>query len=171
MTTSGMPNLTSSDGLVAKAGLGDEYETNGCRFKYVRCNASTAIAAYACSHIAATGLITESTTTLVGTAARPTTLCIPQFALAASEYGWAPIGPFGAETPYNDPATGVPVTFKVLAANAATSVRLYTTGTAGVLDDAVTTGNIAGLALTETVTTQEAADCVAVQRLVSFCEL
>jgi len=165
----GKVNLTSSDGTTAQAGLGDEYETGGCWFKYCKCGPSVALTAYAICTISAAGLAVMATTTTVGTAARPTGFCIPQFAVAVDEYFWAPIGPFGATTPYN--VSGAPVTFKVLAANAATSVRLYTTATDGVLDDAVTTGNIAGLALTETVTTQEAADCVAVQRLVSFCEL
>lgn len=153
-----------SDGTTAKilAGLGDEYQFGGARYKYIR--ASGATAAYACCHITAAIRAIEITTTLMGTVARPTGICIPQYSLADGEYGWAPIGPFYLR---EDGST----TFKVLAANAATSVRLYTTATAGVLDDAVTTGNIAGLSLTETVTTQEAADCVACQRLVSFCEL
>lgn len=155
-------NLTSSDGSTAKFGLGDEAEFGGARYKYVK--ASGSIAAYAACHITAAGLAIQATTTLVGTAARPTGICIPQFAMASGDYGWAPVGPFMLR---EDGVT----TFKVLAANAATSVRLYTTATDGVLDDAVTTGLIAGLALTETVTTQEAADCVAVTRLVSFCEL
>lgn len=158
----GKYNLTSSDGTTAQAGLGNEVFVKGNRYKYVKANG--AVAAYACCLINASGEAIEATTTLVGTAARPTALCIPQFALATGEYGWAAVGPFRLR---EDGST----TFKVLAANAATSVRLYTTATAGVLDDAVTTGLIAGLALTETVTTQEAADCVAVQRLVSFCEL
>jgi len=162
MTAAGKYNLTVSDGLTAQFGLGDEIMVKGARYKYVQ--ASGAVAAYACCHITAAGLAIEVTTTLMGTVARPTGLCVPQFALATLEYGWAAIGPFRIR---EDGTT----TFKVLAANAATSVRLYTTGTAGVLDDAVTTGLIAGLALTETVTTQEAADCVAATRLVSFCEL
>ena len=163
MTNLAMYNLTSSDGTTAQAGLGDEIDVGGARYRYVK--ASGAVAAYACCHVTAAGLAIEATTTLVGTAARPTTICIPQFALATDEYGWAPVGPFG---PFREDGA---TKFKVLAANAATSVRLYTTGTAGVLDDAVTTGLIAGLSLTETVTTQEAADCVAATRLVSFCEL
>jgi hypothetical protein len=157
-----MYNLTSSDGTTAQFALGTEIQVGGARYKY--CIAEGAIAAYACCLIEADQDAIEATTTLVGTAARPTGLIIPQFAVADEEYFWGPIGPFYLR---EDGVT----TFKVLAANAATSVRLYTTGTAGVLDDAVTTGLIAGLALTETVTTQEAADCVAVQRLVSFCEL
>lgn len=158
----GQYNLTASDGTTAQAGLGDEINVGGATYKY--CQASGALAAYACCHITAAMLAIESTTTLVGTAARPTGFIIPQFAVATGEYFWGPVGPFYLR---EDSST----TFKVLAANAATSVRLYTTATAGVLDDAVTTGLVAGLQLTETVTTQEAADCVACTRLVSFCEL
>lgn len=161
MTCQGMPNLVSSDGTNAQFGLGDEYQEGANRWKYFI--AGEAITAYYACFIKADWDVLGATTALVGTAARPTALCIPQFAVADNEYFWAPIGPFWKQR------TGT--TFKVLAANAATSVRLYTTATTGVLDDAVTTGNLAGLALTETVTTQEAADCVAVQRLVSFCEL
>lgn len=156
-------NLSSSDGTEAKFGLGDEINVCGAQYKY--CIAEGAIAANALVLIEADGDAVEATTTNVGTAARPTTLGVPQFAVADEEYFWCPVGPFG---PYRE--DGV-TKFKVLAANAATSVRLYTTATAGVVDDAVTTGLVAGLSLTETVTTQEAADCVAVQRLVSFCEL
>lgn len=156
-------NLSASDGTTPQAALGQEINVKGAQWRYIK--ASAAIAAYACSVIAADGTAAEATTTNVGTPARPTALCVPQFALAADEYGWAPVGPFG---PYREDGS---TKFKVLAGNAATSVRLYTTATAGVLDDAVTTGLIAGLSLTETVTTQEAADCVAASRLVSFCEL
>lgn len=161
MSSLAMPNLTSSDGTTPQAGLGDEYNEGGNYYKY--CKAEGALAAYALCYYDAVLDAREATTTLVGTPARPTGFCIPQFDVADEEYFWAPIGPFS--TKFDG------TTFKVLAANAATSVRLYTTGTAGVCDDAVTTGLVAGLALTETVTTQEAADCVAVQRLVSFCEL
>jgi hypothetical protein len=161
MTTLAMQNLTASDGTTPQFGLGDEYQVNGNRYKYLK--AEGALAAYALCYYDAALDAREATTTLVGTPARPTGFCIPQFAVADEEYFWAPIGPFYL----NKDGT----TFKVLAANAATSVRLYTTGTAGVADDAVTTGLVAGLFLTETVTTQEAADCMAVQRLVSFCEL
>ena len=162
MTAHAMFNVSASDGLTATAGLGDERTTKGgACYKY--CQASGAIAAYALCHITNAMLAIESTTTLMGTVLRPTGLIIPQFAVATLEYFWGAIGPFYLRENGS-------TTFKVLAANAATSVRLYTTATAGVLDDAVTDGLITGLTLTETVTTQEAADCVAVQRLTGFCQ-
>lgn len=157
-----MYNLTSSDGTTAQAALGQSINVKGAGWMYVI--ADGAITANQCCLIEADVDAIPITTTLMGTVARPTMICIPQFAAADNEYFWAPVGPFFKR---EDGVT----TFKVLAANAATSVRLYTTGTAGVLDDAVTTGLIEGLALTETVTTQEAADCVAVKSLTSFCEL
>lgn len=164
MTAHAYANLTASDGTTAKSRLGDTFRAAGGA-EYTYCLASGAIAAYALSHVTAAGLAIESTTTLVGTAARPTALVIPQFAVADGEYFWGASGPFQLR---EDGST----TFKVKAAlNCATSVRLYTTGTAGVVDDSATTGNVAGLSLTETITTADAADCVAVQRLVSFCEL
>lgn len=155
-------NLTSSDGTTPLFGLGDEIQVKGNRWKYVK--ASGAVAAYQLVHITAAGLAIESTTTLVGTAARPTQLAVAQFAIADTEYAWVPIGPFRIR---EDGST----TFKVNAAlNCATSVKLYTTGTAGVVDDTATTGVVQGLSLTETITTAEAADCVAVTRLTSFCD-
>ncbi len=152
----GMPNLTSEDGLVAKFGLGDEYDAGGNYYKYFK--SSAAIAANAlCTYVTSTMVATEGTTTTAGVI--PGGYCIPQFAVSAADvYFWAPIGPFWKK----DDGT----TFKVLAANAALNVRLYTTATPGVVDDAVTAGLISGLSLTETVTTQEAADCVAVAKLV-----
>lgn len=163
MTAHAYANLTASDGTTAKSRLGDTFRAAGGA-EYTYCLASGNIAAYAVAHVSAAMVAIEATTTLVGTAARPTFHVIPQFAVLDGEYFWGASGPFQLR---EDGSTK----FKVLAANAATSVRLYTTATPGVLDDAVTTGLISGLSLTETVTTQEAADCVAVQRLVSFCEL
>lgn len=152
-----------ADGTTAKilAGLGDRLNVKGAGYIYIK--AGAAIAAYACCHVSAAQVALEITTTLMGTVLRPTLICVPQYSLASGEYGWAWCGPGYLR---EDRST----TFKVLAANAATSVRLYTTGTAGVLDDAVTDGLVTGLALTETVTTQEAADCVAVQQLTGFCQ-
>lgn len=165
MSNAGMYNLTSSDGLVAQAGLGDEIDIGGCRFGYFKCNASALIAAFSACTIADAYVAAVATTTTSGS--RPTLFCIPQFAVAVSEYFWAPIGPFGEATPYNDPATGVPVTFKVLAAaSCATDVKLYTTATDGVVDDSAT-DLITGLLLSETITGAEAADCISVMRMTS----
>lgn len=164
-----MYNLTASDGLTPSAGLGDEVDIGGCRFGYFRANASVALTAYASCSIGNTFLATMGTTTTSG--AKPTLFCIPQFAVAVNEYFWAPIGPFLNFTPYNDPTTGIPVTFKVLALTlAAADVKLYTTGTDGAVDDTAT-DLIAGLALTSTVGGSTAAtSCYSVCRMVSNCQ-
>ncbi len=155
MTANAAPNLIASDGLVAQFGLGDEYNSGGNFYKYFK--SAGAIASNAlCTFLGSTMVAAEGTTTTAGEI--PGGYCIPQFAIAAAdEYFWAPVGPFWKK----DDGT----TFKVLAANAALDVRLYTTGTAGVVDDAVTEGLVVGLRLSETVTTQEAADCTAACRL------
>lgn len=156
---SGMYNLTSSDGTTAQAQLGERAEVKGAVYQYFK--ASGAIAQYAACTVSNAMLAAEGTTTTSG--AKPTAVCIPQFAVADTEYFWAPVGPFYLR---EDNVT----TFKVKAAlNCATSVKLYTTATAGVVDDAAT-DLIAGLCLTETITTAEAADCIATQRLVTNCQ-
>lgn len=164
MTVHAGYNLVASEGTVPQFAQGDETETaGGARYRY--CKANGAIAAYQLCHVSSAGVATPSTTTLVGTPARPTDYCIPQFAVADGEYFWGAIGPF---TLREDNVT----TFKVLAAlNCAADVKLYTTGVAGVADDSATTAIVAGLALTETITTARAANCVATQRLVAFSEL
>lgn len=156
-------NLKASDGTTAQHALGDEMSTKGgAVWKYVK--AAEAISAYQLCHIAADGTILKSTTTLVGTAARPTELCIPQFDIASGEYAWVPVGPFKLRE------DGVS-TFKVAALiNCAGSVKLYTTATSGSVDDSVTTGVVQGLALSATITAATNAACVAVTRLTSFCD-
>lgn len=166
MSNLGMWNLTASDGLVSQAGLGDEVDVGGCRFGYFRANATVALTAYAACSIGNTFLATMGTTTTSG--AKPTLFCIPQFAVAVDEYFWAPIGPFTNLTPYNDPATGVPIAFKVLALTlCAADVKVYTTATDGAVDDTAT-DLIAGLALTSTVGGATAAtSCYSVGRMLS----
>lgn len=161
MSALAMPNLESSDGLVAQFAVGDEYNSGGNYYKYFKSAAAIASNAL-CTFLGDTNVAQEGTTTLAGVI--PGGYCIPQFAVAAAdEFFWAPIGPFFKKRDGS--------TFKVLAANAALNVRLYTTATPGVVDDAVTAGIVAGLRLSETVTTQEAADCTACARLVHACEL
>jgi hypothetical protein len=153
----GKYNLTSSDGTTALAAVGSTIEVKGATYMYCKATAAT-IAAYSACSGPTPGEMEEATTTTanaLGTAGGYA--CIPQFAVAASEYFWAPVGPFYLR---EDGAT----TFKVLAANAAEGAKLMSTATDGVLDDASTTALI-GVALTETVTTQEAADCVSFRRM------
>lgn len=152
-------NLTSSDGTTPKFQLGETVEIAGATYKYFK--ASGAIAAYDSCTVQNDWDAEKGTTTTSG--AKPTMFCIPQFAVADQEYFWAPVGPFRLR---EDGVT----TFKVNAAlNCAGSVKLYTTATGGVVDDTAT-DLIAGLFLTETITTAEAADCMAVQLMVSNCQ-
>jgi len=160
MTAAAGYNIKSSDGTTAQFALGDEIDVCGARYKYFIADGT--IAAYSLCTVQNDYDAEEGTTTTSG--AKPTLCCVPQFAVADNEYFWAPIGPFG---PYREDGT---TTFKVNAAlNCAASVKLYTTGTDGVVDDAAT-DLVAGLLLTETITTAEAADCIAVQRLVTNCQ-
>lgn len=154
-------NFTSSDGTTANFAVGTTVEVGGATYEYFKSGA--AIAQYSFCTVSNAGVAVVGTTTTSG--AKPTKGCIPQFAIAAAdEYFWAPVGPFGE---YQWDGT---TKFKVLAAAlCAASVKLYTTATDGVVDDSAT-DLIAGLVLTETLVGAEAADCIAVQRLVTNCQ-
>lgn len=155
-------NLTSSDGTTAQFRLGDIINVCGATYMYLI--ADGAITAYSACSIQNDFDAQMATSALSG--AKPTAFAIPQFAVADNEYFWAPVGPFFLR---EDGVT----TFKVNAlASCAGSVKLYTTTTDGSVDDATGAGQdlIAGLCLTETITTAESADCIAVQRLVSNCQ-
>lgn len=158
MTALAMYNLTGVD-TVQQFQLGTEVNVKGAGYMY--CKANGTIAAYAACTVDNVFDAVEGTTTTSG--ARPTVVAIPQFAVADNEFFWAPVGPFFLR---EDGET----TFKVkAAASCAASVKLYTTATAGVVDDTAT-DLVAGLLLTETITGAEAADCIAVQRLVTNCQ-
>lgn len=160
MSVMASPNLTSSDGTTAQFGIGDIYVgANGNTWQYCKATAAT-IAAYSALSGASPAAVEEATTTTataLGTAGG--WAGIAQFAVAASEYFWALVGPFYLQ----DDGT----TFKVLAANVTAGNLLYSTATDGVLDDSSggSTIPLRGLTLTETVTTQEAADCTSFRKL------
>jgi len=157
MTALGNYNLTSSDGTTAKFTVGTEINIKGCQFGYFL--AAGNINAFDACTVSNTSTAVAGTTTTSG--AKPTLVCIPQFAVASGEYFWAPVGPFTPLVPYGLSD----VTFKVNAAlNCAADVKLYTTATVGVVDDTAT-DLIIGLLLTETITTARAANCIAVTRL------
>jgi len=154
--SNGHYNLTASDGTTATANVGDIRDVKGARYMYFKATAATIAAYSVCSGATPAAMEEATTTTATALGTAGGFACIPQFAVAASEYFWAPIGPFYLR---EDGATK----FKVLAANVTGGALLYSTATDGVLDDtsAGSTIPIYGLTLTETVTTQEAADCVA----------
>lgn len=100
--------------------LGTLIEVNGNTYEYVKSTASLA-AGLVCG-ILEDGTIAEGFTHAVGgSGAIPTPLCIPQIAFAANDYGWVA-------------RRGKDLT---LQANAATAndVKIYTSATAGKIDD------------------------------------
>lgn len=156
MASLGHVNLSASDGTTPLHKVGDLHEEKGAFFVY--CKSGAAIAANAACTVSNAGVAVAGTTTTSG--AKPTLVVIPQFAVAATdEYFWGWNGGTAITKP--DHTTK----FKVLAANCAHSVKIYTSATDGVVDDDSGAGDlIHNLLLTETVTTQEAADCIAVGR-------
>jgi hypothetical protein len=149
MTAQGAYNLTSSDGLAANFKLGTTVEVGGSTFMY--CKASAAINAYDIC-IVVRGVTTQGiTTTNAGTAVTGqgsgtvtetyTPLVIPQFGVAQDEFFWGLAGPFDLDWQGNS--------FKVnVLASCAADVVLFTTATAGKLDDTDTNYVIRGLTLT-----------------------
>lgn len=153
-------NLYASDGQTATAGVGDEYQEGGNYWKYVKANG--AIAAYAAVALDAAGEATEVTSTISG--ARPTAIGIAQFAFADNDYGWVLVGPFGKRHDGTE--------FKVLtSAASAVDVIMYTSATAGKVDDGDGSGDkIAGLVLTESGAAGAGTfKCQATQRMVTNC--
>lgn len=128
--------------------LGDEKPgSDGNIYKYIK--ASAAIAAYELCLLIEDGTAVGATTTTAG--AIPSEGVVPQVAFAINEYGWA---------------VSRGISFSVLgAASCVLNVKLYTTATAGVVDDAVTT-LVEGLRLNETLTGAAAANASAAQGIV-----
>jgi hypothetical protein len=89
----------------------------------------------------------ETTPITAATAKTPMEVGFAQFAFAADEYGWV--------------MTNGRPTINVLV-DAAVNVPLYTSGTAGKLDDATTSQAIRGLVLTDTMTATTSGPCSAV---------
>lgn len=104
------------------------------RGDFVLVKASGAVTAFHAGIIDKAGLFVSVTTTTASTT--PKVVGIAQCAAATTEYLWVFVGRGG----------GVGKGIKcVLAASYADSTKLYTTATAGVLDDAVTLGVITGI--------------------------
>jgi hypothetical protein len=154
-------NLKSSDGTTPTAKLGQVHSVGGV--DYIYCKSGGAIAQYAACTISNAGVAVEGTTTTSG--AKPTVVVVPQFAVAAAdEYFWGWNGGRSAITDFE----GNPFYVKA-AQDCATSVKLYTTATPGVVDDSAT-DLIEGLLLTETITTARAATCIGVKNFVTNCQ-
>jgi hypothetical protein len=155
----GMANLTSSDGTTAQFAVGTNYEVGGTAWVYCKSTAAT-IAAYSICSGANYGVMEAATTTTaaaLGTSGGAA--CLPQFDVGASEYFWALVGPWGTVNPVDETTT-----FKILSANTTAGNLLYTTGTAGVVDDASTTA-LVGVTITTTSTTQAATPCFSWRRI------
>lgn len=138
-------------------------DNQGGLWMYVK--ASAAIAQYELVTIttAATPLSVGATTTTIGAMGLiPWKLGIAQVAFASGDYGWVWRGPGGG--------VGTGIKCK-LAASCALDTQLWSTGTAGVVDDAeVDEQLIVGLSSTATITTAAAAEVVAVTFLIVGCQ-
>lgn len=148
MSGHGMYNLSASDGTVAQAAIGQEINVKGAVWVYCKATAAAITAGDLLS--GASPAVAESATTTTATALGTAGgwAAIAQFAVAASEYFWAAKGPFYLR---EDGST----TFIARIANSTAGNLLYSTATAGTLDDtsAGSTIPIEGLTLVTTVTT------------------
>ena len=127
-------DLSATPSTVAYWEPGTYVEQNGSQYVYIKSHtAPTAGLVY--SYLEASGLTVAALTQTTDDTS-PISLCIPQIAFtAASQYGWALVGP----------GNGV---VSVLA-NCAIDVLLYTTATAGSLDDASASAKVVvGIKLT-----------------------
>lgn len=148
MTAYGMYNLSSSDGTTSQFAIGTEINVSGATWVYCKATAAAITAGDALS--GANPGVAESATTTTATALGTAGgwAAIAQFAVAASEYFWAAKGPFYLR---EDGVT----TFVARIANVTAGNLLYSTATAGTLDDDSSGSTIAllGLTLVTTITT------------------
>lgn len=156
MTAHAYFNLFAPDSEGSAAPLGQPINVKGA--EWIRIKAGANIAAFQPCIVNSAGIAVPLTTTNAG--ADPQDVVIPQFAFAEGESGYAPVGPFGLR---EDGVTPFRVAALTLCAQ---DVKLYTTATAGAVDDTATT-LITGLSLTETNAGGNTANmpCVAVSRL------
>ena len=153
-------NLTSSDGTTPQFAVGTVHEDKGTTYVYCLATAAT-IKAYAACSGASPAVVEEATTTTataLGTGGG--FACVPQFAVAASEYFWAVVETLtGLDWKGNE--------IKVFAENATGGALMYSTATDGNLDDASggSTIPLVGLVLTATVTTAAATKFTTFRRL------
>lgn len=114
-------------------------------YMYVKANGAVTGAGYICTinEVFDAAMLT-TTTGAAGTLAGAS-LGVPMAAIADNGYGWVQV--YGLGTVRG-------------AASCVKYTVLYTTATAGVLDDVATAGFVRGLVLTETLTSAAAADCM-----------
>lgn len=144
-------DLTLVD-TTAHYNLGQRVFANDGVYQYVKAPASAAIAQYAMVKIDDDYTVAEGTTTLLPNT-EPAKVGIAQVAVASStsvQYLWVFVGPGLATCKF--------------AASCVQDVKIYTTATAGVVDDSATT-LINGLKLITTITGAAASPCWAVTEL------
>lgn len=107
------------------AALGEVRVVKGAYWMYVK--AASAVAKYDACIVHNDYTMEKITTTLASAVIKP--VVIAQFAFAANDFGWAPVGPFFLR---EDDTSNFKVT---VLASAVLDVPLYTTATAGKLDD------------------------------------
>jgi hypothetical protein len=129
-------------GVTGGSATGDE----SCKaYMYVKAGGAITGAGYLCTINEAYDAAMLTTTTGAAGTLSGARLGVPMAAIADDGYGWVQIYGHGA-------VRG--------AASCVKYTQLYTTATAGVLDDTATAGFIRGLVLTETLTSAALADCV-----------
>jgi len=132
----------SAMGVTGGSASGDQ----SCKaYMYVKANGAVTGAGYICTINEVYDAAMLTTTTGAAGTLCGARLGVPMAALADNGYGWVQV--YGHGTVRG-------------AASCVKYTALYTTATAGVLDDTATAGFIRGLVLTETLTSAAAAACV-----------
>lgn len=150
-------NYTKTSTVLKDAKLLDLAAHRDGKFVFVQANG--AIDQYAAVKIDNDGQASMLTTAISGT--EPTAVGVAQVAFADNEYGWVWVGEGGG--------SGKGIKVKV-AASCATDVKLYTTATAGVLDDTAT-DLIQGLTIVSTDGgAGSAIECYSPCRLFTNCQ-
>ncbi len=140
-------NLTATDGTTSTAALGQVVNIKGANWRYIKAKGALAIYDYAIAIATDTGEFGQGSYSGTYPALNVVSeICIPQFAFADGEYGWAPIGPFFLR---EDDVTNFKVNTLTLAV---LNVILYTSATAGAVDDSSSSQvQIQGLTILSTV--------------------
>lgn len=142
-TAIGSPSDFVAPTTIPQYAPGMKLQANDCTYQYIK--AASAIAQYDLVKISNTFTAASATTT-TNPSTEPAKCGAAQVAIAANAYGWVAVGP------------GL-MTVNV-AASCVQDVVLYTTATAGVVDDSATT-RINGLKLIATITSAAASPCIA----------
>lgn len=151
-------NLSVAD-ETPQFGLGDSFEKDGSIWRYVQANG--AISQYDCVWIDDDWQAAKITYALTGSNAYPSKAGVAQFAFTDNYYGW--VWTSGGGT-----GSGIYVTCLALCA---ADVKLYTSATAGAIDDAsASQALLQGLKIMVTVGgSTAAAECASAQEITIAC--